>query len=145
MATNSEHEHFNKPGHGSVRPSPKVAEIALRNAYNAGDYACLERCLRELPGITDVHLDRTRGVAHLSYEPSQTSPQQIQSDAEKLGYSCDCRLRAGSKSHAGHPSAGSQDMHRGMTTPRLGWAHDEHAGHGAAMVRDLLRRFIVSL
>jgi len=104
----SEHEHLNKPGHGSVRPALKIAEIALRNTYDASDYACLERCLRGLTGIMNVHLDRTR-IAHLSYDASQTSPQQIQSDAEKLGYSCDCWAREGSKSHAGHPSAGSQD------------------------------------
>jgi P-type Cu2+ transporter len=142
----SQHEHLNKPGHGSGRPSPNLAEIALRNAYDASDYACLERCLRELPGIADVHLDRTRGVAHLSYEPSQTSPQQLQSDAEKLGYSCDCRPREGSKSHVGHPSAGSQDSAPPQDHAAVaGETHDEHAGHGAAMVRDLLRRFIVSL
>ena len=114
----SEHEHLNKPGHGGVRPSPKVAEIALRNAYDASDHACLERCLRGLTGIMDVHLDRTR-VAHLSYDASRTSSQQIQSDAEKLGYSCDCWAREGSKSHAGHPQPAARTAHIRMTTPRL--------------------------
>ena len=56
MAANSENEHFNKSRHDSANPSPTVAEIDIRNAYDASDYACLERCLRELAGVTDVHL-----------------------------------------------------------------------------------------
>ena len=146
MATNAEHEHLNKSRHNSPERFPAVAEIGIRNAYDASDYACLERCLSELTGIMNVHLDRTRGVAHLSYAPSKTSAQKIQSDAEKLGYSCDCRSRVGSKSHAGHPSTGSGDgvpLHEHAAA--MHETHDERAGHGEAMVRDLLRRFIVSL
>ncbi|TMA84459.1 MAG: heavy metal translocating P-type ATPase, partial [Deltaproteobacteria bacterium] len=142
---NSEHGHLNKSRQVSANPSPKVAEIAIRNAYDASEYACLERCLRELAGVTDVHLDPTRGVAHLSYDASQTSPEKIQSDVERLGYSCDCQPREGSPSHAGHPSVGAEretkhDTHAGPAAD-----HDAHAGHGEAMARDLLRRFIVSL
>lgn len=68
-----------------------MAEIAVRNAYDASDYACLERCLRGIAGVTDLHLDRTRGVAHLSYDTSRTSPENIRSDVERLGYGCDCQ------------------------------------------------------
>ena len=164
MATNSEREHLNKSLYDSPNSSPKVAEISIRNAYDASDYACLERCLRKLAGVTDVHLDRTRGVAHLSYDASQTSPETIQADVERLGYGCDCRPREGSQSHGGHPSVGRQDRapqpehpvamkhdigseretkHDTHAGPAA--AHDAHAGHGEAMVRDLLRRFIVSL
>src|SRR5439155_6542890 len=84
MAMNSEHGHLNKSRQVSANPSPKLAEIAIRNAYDASEYACLERCLRELAGVTDVHLDPTRGVAHLSYDASQTSPEKIQSDVARL-------------------------------------------------------------
>jgi len=145
MAMNSEHGHLNKSRQLSANPSPKVAEIAIRNAYDGSEYACLERCLRELAGVTDVHLDRTRGVAHLSYDALQTSPEKIQSDVERLAYSCDSQPREGSQSHAGHPSVGAEretkhDMHAGPAAD-----HDVHAGHGEAMASDLLRRFIVSL
>jgi P-type Cu2+ transporter len=146
MATNSEDEDLNTSGHGATKAVRGVAEMSLRNTYDASDYACLERCLRELTGVTDVHLDRTRGVAHLSYDASHTSPARIETDATRLGYHCDCRPRASSKSHSGHPAAGSAD-----TAPRhehAAMAHetaDAHAGHGEAMVRDLLRRFVGSL
>ena len=150
MAPNSEHEHLNKSGHDRANSSTKVAEIAIRNAYDGSDYACFERCLRGLDGIIEVHLDRTRGVAHLSYDASQTSPEKIQSDVERLGYGCDCRARADSRSHVGHPAVGDQDRAikhdlRGEHDTHAGPAadHDAHAGHGEAMVRDLVRRFIV--
>ena len=163
MPTNSEHEHLNKSGHGPANSLTKVAEIAIHNAYDGSDYVCLEGCLRKLAGITDVHLDRTRGVAHLTYDATQTSSEKIHSDVERLGYRCDCQPREGSRSHAGHPCVGSQDRapqheHHVAITRDIGGEretkhdahvgtapHDAHAGHGAAMVRDLLRRFIVSL
>jgi Cu2+-exporting ATPase len=146
MARDSEHEHLNEPGRGNTSPAAGVAEISFRNAYDASDYACLERCLREMPGITDVHLDRTRGIAHLSYNAAQTSPEKIEAGAVRLGYDCDCRPRASSKSHAGHPAAGSSDKApRHEHAGAVGETHDAHAGHGEEMVGDLLRRFIVSL
>src|SRR5215470_7082931 len=164
MAMNSEHGHLNKSRQLSANPSPKVAEIAIRNAYDASEYACLERCLHELAGVTHVHLDRTRGIAHLSYDASQTSPEKIQSDVERLGYRCDCQPREGSQSYGGHPSVGGQDrapqheQHLAMkhdigaeretkhdTHAGPVADHDAHAGHGEAMARDMLRRFIVSL
>src|SRR5215470_345130 len=164
MAMNSEHGRLNKSRQLSANPSPKVAEIAIRNAYDGSEYACLERCLHELTGVTDVHLDRTRGVAHLSYDAWQTSPEKIQSDVERLAYNCDSQPREGSQSHAGHPSVGGQDrapqheQHLAMkhdigaeretkhdTHAGPVADHDAHAGHGEAMARDMLRRFIVSL
>jgi P-type Cu2+ transporter len=142
---NSEHGHLNKSRQVSANPAPKVAEIAIRNAYDASEYACLERCLHELAGVTDVHLDPTRGIAHLSYDASQTSPEKIQSDVERLGYSCDCQPREGSQSHAGHPSVGVEREPKDDTHAGPAADHDAHPGHGEAMARDLLRRFIVSL
>jgi Cu2+-exporting ATPase len=145
MATYSEGKDLNEASDGYTTQTTGVAEISVRNAYDASDYACLERCLREMSGITNVHLDRTRGVAHLSYEKSKTYPDKIQADAERLGYACECRPRALSKSHTGHPAAGTADQAAPHARLPDEAEHDEHAGHGAAMVRDLLRRFIVSL
>jgi Cu2+-exporting ATPase len=154
-------EAMSKSRHDGGDRSPVVAEIQIRNAYDASEYACLEKQLHEMTGVNDVHLDRTLGLAHVSYDVSQTSPAKIQADVERLGYSCDCQPREGSKSQAGHPCVGSQDRvprhehHAGMKHD-VPAAHEAergahtgdatgHAGHGAAMVRDLLRRFIVSL
>ena len=149
-----------------------VIEVDLKNAYDASEYASLENYLSKLPGVQGVHLDRTRGVADLTYDPSVTTAEAIESDLHGCGYKCDCQSCAASKCQPGHPSVGTQDREDGdqveaklvkgefaapvnhehaahvMESPRSGESamrHDEHAGHGAAMVRDLLRRFIVSI
>jgi Cu2+-exporting ATPase len=126
--------------------APKVVEVSVKNAHGGSDYASLEACFCGLRGVTAAHLDRTRGVAHLGYDPALATPETLQEQLRQRGYKCDCKECAGSQSHAGHPCVGAGDQaamdhaaHRELV------GHDEHAGHGAAMVGDMLRRFVVSL
>ncbi len=151
----------------------QVAEVDIRNAYDGSEYADLEGYFRKLPGVNEVHLDRTRGVAHLSYDPAVTSPKTLEDRLRQRGYKCNCYQRENSTAQAGHPRVGAHD-HAAMKHPETAAAvktedhaamghdvhavreaamsesehaamgHDEHAGHGAEMVRDLLRRFIIS-
>ncbi|MBA3442683.1 MAG: copper-translocating P-type ATPase [Pyrinomonadaceae bacterium] len=86
-----------------------VIEVDIRNAHDASEYADLENRFRKLAGVKGVHLDRTRGVAHLSYDPAEIAPEEIQSQLGTNGYRCDCKPRPGSKSHAGHPCIGADD------------------------------------
>jgi Cu2+-exporting ATPase len=86
-------------GHSHVaiaQGSAPVIEVDIRNAYDASEYGGLEEYLRGLPGITGVHLDRTRGVAHLSYDPAVTTPEAIEGHLNGCGYRCDCYGRPGS-------------------------------------------------
>src|SRR6266852_3528447 len=150
-----------------------VIQVNIENAYNASEYANLEKYLSKLSGVQGVHLDRTRGVAHLTYDPSVTMAEAIEADLHGCGYKCDCQRRGDSKCQPGHPPVGTRDeavrvaaktLETGarahvldgkaghvMKLPRPGESahaemeHDEHAGHGAEMVHDLLRRFIVSI
>jgi P-type Cu2+ transporter len=140
--------------HDRDSASAAVAEVDIKNAYSGSDYANLEACFCDLRGVTGAHLDRTRGVAHLSYDPVVTTPAKLEEELHRRGYKCDCKSCAGSKSHAGHPRVGEHD-HATMSAEdraamvRAGHdehaGHDQHAGHGAEMVGDMLRRFIVSL
>ena len=167
------HEH---EGHGGGRAKPAVAEVDVRNAYDGSEYAGLEAMLSELPGVTGVHLDRTRGVAHLTYDPAVTTPARLEAGLKRCGYECGCRARDGSAAQPGHPHVGREgraapapppdaaagagakghDAHAahapaaGAATAASHEGHaaagqGEHAGHGAEMVRDLLRRFVVSV
>jgi Cu2+-exporting ATPase len=168
MATPVHHEQHTHSGHGSDGTA-RVAEVDIRNAYNGTEYSDLEAYFGGLPGVTSVHLDRTRGVAHVAYDPAVTSAEQLEEALARCGYRCDCTTREGSRSQVGHPALhgehgpGATDHaamgHEGAGTRRMsaggehagapprsgGPGHDEHAGHGAAMVNDLLRRFVVSL
>jgi Cu2+-exporting ATPase len=152
-----------------------VIEVDLKNAYDASEYANLESYVSKLPGVHKVHLDRTRGVAHLTYDPSVMTAEQIEGDLHGCGYWCECQIRGVSKCQPGHPPVGTKDeagpvsitaksldtgsqahlVHakpghvmeplRPGDTTHAEMKHDAHAGHGAEMVRDLLRRFIVSI
>ena len=159
----------------SKASTSSVMQVDLKNAYDASEYANVENYLNKLPGVQGVHLDRTRGVAHLTYDTSVTTAEAIEGELHGCGYKCDCQSRASSKCQPGHPSVGTKDdvaadqveaksiegefpapvnhAHAAqvMKRPRPGetahseMKHDEHAGHGVEMVRDLLRRFIVSI
>lgn len=136
-----------------------VVEVEIKNAYDGSELADVERLFCCLPGVTGVHLDRTRGVAHLSLDPKATSPELLKKQLDGKGYRCDCSYRPGSSFQPGHPHAGQEAVepihnheavgHSGHGTMGDGghaeMGHGDHAGHGADMVADLWRRFIVSL
>ncbi|HET6211482.1 MAG TPA: heavy metal translocating P-type ATPase [Micromonosporaceae bacterium] len=111
-----------------------MLEIAFGNCSCAGELADLERQLGALPGVTGVHLDRTRAVAHVSYRTGETSERVIRDQVRTRGYECTCQemTPTATQEHAGHEE---HDSHKG---------HDAHEGHGAGMVTDMLRRFLFS-
>ena len=113
--------HAHHPAPTSADP-PSVLEVRLRSCHDASEYVGLEITLQAIPGVTSVHLDRTRGVAHLGYDPHTVSQPELER-----------RLHA-----AGKVSGVPEGAHAGMN-------HDAHAGHGESMVGDMLRRFVVSL
>ena len=84
------HEHgHHGHGHGSMTAPEPVVEVDLRNAYNGTECAGLETYLHGLPGVTSVHLDRTRCLAHLGYDPTVTTPEQLGERLARDGYRCD--------------------------------------------------------
>lgn len=143
-----------------------VIEVALRDCYCGSELAQVDRALGGLPGVLAVHVDRTRSVAHVRYDPAVTDAQVIRDQAHGLGYRCECADRPDSWCQPGHPCVGQDDARavdhgthavhgepRPASTPPHE-AHDmsggmsggqaEHAGHGADMVRDMLRRLLAS-
>jgi len=139
-------KHADSDKDGIAAASSAVAELSLKSAYDGSEYADVERSLRGLPGVAAAHLDRTRGVAHVTYDPSVTTPERLEAQFRRCGYPCDCQRRLGSAVQAGHPRVGTTEHagmeHAGMEHGVAG--HAEHAGHGDAMVADMLRRFIIS-
>jgi P-type Cu2+ transporter len=150
-----------------------VVEVDIRNAHDASEYSGLEDYFRKLPGIEEAHLDRTRGVAHVTFDSSITTIESIEAALRRCGYKCECAICNESKCQPGHPAVGigdregvdevaqqpvsphehMADAHAAHVMEPTGKAtivgghepHDEHAGHGAQMVQDLLRRFIISI
>ncbi|UQN09171.1 copper-translocating P-type ATPase [Deinococcus sp. QL22] len=166
-------EHHPSP---SSTPPTRVLEVAFKNCYDASEFADLERHLAQLEGVESVHLDRTRGVAHLSYLLGSVTERVLRNRLQAAGYACACTDRAPSAAQPGHPQLGhtSHAVEHSMPSPAAASSHvhhpsgaeepgadhaamghsghaatpmnhDEHAGHGAEMATDLLRRFVLSL
>ncbi len=114
-------------------PQNPVLEVALKNCYNASEFAALEGNLAHVPGVTGVHLDRTRGVAHLEYDPAQTSQTVLEASLKSAGYACDCADCPPSSAQPGHPALDKlkkADQHAGHEMPSSTvQAGSSHAGH----------------
>ncbi len=115
-------------GHGHVAQEAAGAtiEIALKNCHDAGALEGIERFLGTAPGVHRVHLDRTRAIAHVTIDPQVTSAVQLHEALRQAGYGCVCQ--------AATVEAPAEHRH----------APEAHAGHGAHMVQDMLRRCIGS-
>src|SRR5438105_254980 len=103
MATSANDSNSVREGYAGNNLS-RIVEVELRSAHDGTEYADLEAYLQTVPGVTSVHLDRTRGVAHLGYDPSVTSARQLAAALTRCGYRCDCSPRQASQAQVGHPA-----------------------------------------
>src|SRR5437016_4765698 len=115
-------------------PETAVAEVALRNCFCATELDSLERALGALTGVVTVHLDRTRSVAHLRYDPRRTGAETLAAQIHQRGYRCQCTERPDSCCQPGHPCLGEQDRRTTLVRPLRPHAvvADEprvHSGH----------------
>lgn len=76
--------------HAAASPS-RVLEVEFKNCFDAGEYAELENNLAQQPGIHHAHLDRTRGVAHLEYDPAVVTEATLKKRLHTAGYDCACQ------------------------------------------------------
>ncbi len=114
-----------------------VLEVSIKNCYNACELADLEHLLSQIPGVKEVHLDRTRSVAYLIYDPAETNETHIRDQLKKVGYDCNCQPCNPSAVQPGHPSLGQKVMgeipssHNPTGTGSA--EHNDHAAMGHAM------------
>lgn len=137
----------------------QVAEMDLKNCYSGTEFAGLEKILSRIPGVKSVHLDRTRGIAHVSYDPSVTNERKLESQVFNCGYKCECQSRSASTAQPGHPQVGNEARQMAAAVqPQMDHAHvehdheqmktvahNDHGAHGKEMVADLFRRFVISI
>ena len=121
-----------------------VIEVDLRNAYDASEYSSLEDYLLKFPGIQQVHLDRTRGAAHVTCDPSVTTAAEIEFELHRGVYKYDFAVRPESNWQPGHPAAGNADCETlddngdkviQLGHVRMGSAHAAHAMQPPAFAR----------
>ncbi|GGB77089.1 heavy metal translocating P-type ATPase [Deinococcus soli (ex Cha et al. 2016)] len=142
--------------HSAHTTAPAALEVRVRNCHGGSDLADLERHLRHRPGVTSVHVDRTRAVAHLGYDPRHVTGAALQRHLHAAGYDCTCQDTAPSAAQPGQPSVRREHhapAHEHGAPPAdtpEHHAHGSHADsghdeHGEHMVGDMLRRFLISL
>ncbi|MEF2279409.1 heavy metal translocating P-type ATPase [Deinococcus sp. YIM 134068] len=120
------HHHAGHHGHSR---SGSVLKVSFKNCYDASEFADLEENLARVPGVTSVHLDRTRGVAHLGYDPGTVTPEELERHLHAAGYTCDCEDERPSAAQPGHPQVGHE--HHGGNPVAQG--HSGHAAHASAV------------
>ncbi|MDK2014112.1 MULTISPECIES: heavy metal translocating P-type ATPase [unclassified Deinococcus] len=140
--------------HSAHTTAPAALEVRVRNCHGGSDLADLERHLRHRPGVTSVHVDRTRAVAHLGYDPRHVTGAALQRHLHAAGY--DCQDTAPSAAQPGQPSVRREHhapAHEHGAPPADTSEHHAHGSHadsghdehGEHMVGDMLRRFLISL
>ena len=142
--------------HSAHTTAPAALEVRVRNCHGGSDLADLERHLRHRPGVTSVHVDRTRAVAHLGYDPRHVTGAALQRHLHAAGYDCTCQDTAPSAAQPGQPSVRREHhapAHEHGAPPADTSEHHAHGSHadsghdehGEHMVGDMLRRFLISL
>ncbi|PYE53934.1 heavy metal translocating P-type ATPase [Deinococcus yavapaiensis] len=152
------HDHHHAPD----APRRSTLEVSFRNCHDPSELAGLEDRLVRVEGVEGVHVDRTRAVAHLTYDSAVVNDTELRRRLHNAGYDCDCQDCTPSTAQPGHPSIGHEHHHahhsasaaHDHAATRHGTqgeavmdhsAHGQASGHGAHMVNDMLLRFAVSL
>src|SRR4051812_47065114 len=108
-----------------------VLDVALRDCFCGSEQAGLETRLAALPGVHGAHVDRTRAVVHVTYDPAFTSEPALRDQLHRWGYRCECRDCPQSCCQPGHPAISATDACLGDSTPPAAAEHHGvSSGHG---------------
>jgi P-type Cu2+ transporter len=118
--------------------------------HYASEKAVVERVLGRLPGVFAVEANPVAQTANVTFDPAQTSVQELARWVEECGYHCAGRSVPG---HVCDPLAQAEPLapaHDHTAVERAdqadGHGHGGHAGMSMQeMVRDMRNRFLVAL
>jgi Cu2+-exporting ATPase len=135
-------------GHETAAPAEATAVLHTGGLHYASEKAVVERVLANRPGVVRVEANPVAQTATVTYDPRETSVDDLRRWIEECGYHCEGQSVPG---HVCDPLAedGSAPMdHRAMERADHadGHGHGGHAGMSMeAMVRDMRNRFLVAL
>ncbi|MEO3758842.1 heavy metal translocating P-type ATPase [Mycobacterium sp. B14F4] len=106
--------------------------------------ASVEATLRRRPGVSSVQANAANQTATVTYDPAQTSVEQLTEWVRDCGFHCAGRSVP---NHVCDPMCEAHDDHDAhAATPTELMGHGGHAGMSMdAMVRDMRNRFLVAL
>jgi P-type Cu2+ transporter len=131
-------------------PPGETAVLHVGGLHYAGEQARVEQALGARPGVLAVDANPVAQTATVTYDPAQTSVEELARWIEECGYHCAGQSVPG---HVCDPMAehgAAPAAHDHAATERAGHAHGHgHGGHAGmsmdAMVRDMRNRFLVAL
>jgi Cu2+-exporting ATPase len=131
-------------------PSPTRATLHVGNLHYASEKNVVERVLGNRPGVIDVEANPLAQSATVTFDPGETSIEELAAWVEECGYHCAGRSVPG---HICDPLAEEgrdAPAHDPAAEERAEHAHGHgHGGHVglsmAAMVADMRNRFLVAV
>jgi P-type Cu2+ transporter len=125
-----------------------TAVLHVGGLHYASEKAVVERVLRALPGVAEVDANPVAQTSTVTFDPTQTTIEELTRWVEECGYHCAGRSVPG---HICDPLAHKEPLapahdHAGLERADEAHGHGGHAGMSmAAMVRDMRNRFLVAL
>ena len=134
----------------TLEHAPASAVLHVGNLHYASEKSVVERVLGARPGVVSVEANPVAQTATVTFDPGQTSVEQLAAWIEECGYHCAGRSVPG---HVCDPLAQAEPLapaHDHAAVERAdqadGHGHGGHAGMSIeAMVRDMRNRFVVAL
>src|SRR6266498_5594529 len=134
----------------SPKREQQSAVLHVGALHYASEKAVVERVLGRLPGVLAIEANPVAQTATVTFDPAQTSVEELTRWVEECGYHCAGRSVPG---HVCDPLAQAEPLapaHDHAAVARAdeadGHGHGGHAGMSmAAMVRDMRNRFLAAL
>jgi len=136
----------------ATTPTHESVVLHVGGLHYVTEKARVEHVLGRRPGVLAVEANPVAQTATVTYDPAQTSVEDLTRWVQECGYHCAGQSVPG---HVCDPMAEPDVAHEGMAHdhPAMQRAEDAHGhGHGGhagmsmdAMVRDMRNRFVVAL
>jgi P-type Cu2+ transporter len=135
---------------GAGTAAPEQVVLHVGGLHYASEKGVVERRLGAQPGVLAVEANPVAQTANVTFDPAETSVEQLVCWVEECGYHCAGRSVPG---HVCDPLADEEPLapvhdHAGVERSEQadGHGHGGHAGMSmAAMVADMRNRFLVAL
>jgi Cu2+-exporting ATPase len=136
----------------ATAPTGETAVLHVGGLHYAGEKAVLEHALGARPGVVAVEANPLAQTATVTYDPAQTSVEDLARWVQECGYHCAGQSAPGHVCDpmAEHGAPAEAMAHDHAAIERAEHAHGHgHGGHAGmsmdAMVRDMRDRFLVAL
>ncbi|UGS35516.1 heavy metal translocating P-type ATPase [Capillimicrobium parvum] len=134
----------------SAAPPSESTVLHVGGLHYAGEKAVVEHALGARPGVIDVDANPVAQTATVTFDPAQTSVEDLRRWVQECGYHCAGQSVPG---HVCDPMAERTAPHRAHDRAAVERAADAHGhGHGGhagmsmdSMVRDMRDRFLVAV